>query len=202
MSLTKVSYSMINGAPVNVSDYGVTTAQINAALTAAANGTIVFQPITYTLTSALIVPDNTTVDLNGATLDASGGSFSAFTLGSNCTIFNGSIVGPGNTSYSANSTGISCVGTRNAPSAPTYVTGPTIENVSITEMGEYGIYLQYCDTASVTNCSIDGIGYSGIGMLSCKNCVIDGNYINDISPGVGSNCYGVFMTQQTDTVST
>ena len=67
MGLTKVSYAMINGAPINVLDYGVTgdgstddTSAIQAALTAcdAAGGGVVYFPTgTYKITS--------TIDLTG-----------------------------------------------------------------------------------------------------------------------------------------
>ena len=195
---------------VSVLDFGAVgngatndTTAIQNCLTASAGKQVIFPSgLTYKVTSALTVGANTTLSLYGATVSATTASFSLFNLGSGCSVLGGNIVGPGNATYSAGSKGISCVGTRNAPAAPTYIIGPKIENVTITEMGEYGIYLQYCDTASVKNCSIDGVGYTGIGMLSCKNCVIDSNYINDVYPGVSSNCYGVFMTQQTTAGST
>jgi hypothetical protein len=63
MSLTKVSYSMINGAPFNVSDYP----SVSAADTAAAlvNGTLVFSAGTYTLSSDITFASNV-VMLSGA----------------------------------------------------------------------------------------------------------------------------------------
>jgi len=75
MSLTKVTYSMINGAPINVKDYGAVgdgvtndTAAIQAAFNAAntAKGATVFFPVgDYLITSTLTLPRSATI--TGAT---------------------------------------------------------------------------------------------------------------------------------------
>jgi hypothetical protein len=69
MSLTKVSYSMITGAPVNVKDYGATgdgttndTTAIQAAITAAGDGTCYFPAGDYKVTSTLTVICSTVFD--------------------------------------------------------------------------------------------------------------------------------------------
>jgi len=64
MSLTKVSYSMIDSAPVSVKDYGATgdgsnqTTAIQAAVTAAENGIVYFPFGEYGLSSAITLPSN------------------------------------------------------------------------------------------------------------------------------------------------
>lgn len=91
MSLTKVSYSMINGAPINVFDYGAdatgstdSLAAIQAAITAAQNagGGVVYLPKgTYKITDTLTISDygvsiigdgvfDTTITINSTTADA------------------------------------------------------------------------------------------------------------------------------------
>lgn len=92
MSLTKVSYSMIQGAPVNVIDFGAdstgvtnSATQIQAALTYAAtlgNATVVFPSGTYKCNSGL------SVDLNKVGIDGLGSKldFSAMTTGTAITI--------------------------------------------------------------------------------------------------------------------
>lgn len=74
MALTKASYSMINGAAVNVLDYGVATsntaAQNNAAfslaLAAVASGGLLYIPTgTYQLSAPLAIPSSVTVQGNG-----------------------------------------------------------------------------------------------------------------------------------------
>jgi hypothetical protein len=67
MALTKVSYSMINGAPFNARDYGVKGdgsnegSAIQAALTAAVGSTIYFPPGTYNQGTTSLVYGNVTV---------------------------------------------------------------------------------------------------------------------------------------------
>ena len=63
MSLTKVSYSMINGASVNVLDYGAdptgiadSTVAIQGAITAAGAGTVIFPDGTFSINGTLTVP--------------------------------------------------------------------------------------------------------------------------------------------------
>jgi hypothetical protein len=68
MSLTKVSYSMIAGAPVNVLDYGAdpsgtlsSSVAIQAALTAGAGGSVYFPIGNYKLSAYVVIPNNTYV---------------------------------------------------------------------------------------------------------------------------------------------
>jgi len=79
MSLTKATYSMINGSPLNVLDFGAKgdgstddTAAIQSCLNsftqATGGGTVVFPPGTYIISSSLIV------DVNGMTLIGTKGS--------------------------------------------------------------------------------------------------------------------------------
>ena len=82
MSLTKVTYSMINGPVFNVKDFGAVgngstddTAAINAAIEAAfaiGGGTVVFMPVTYAILTTVKVRSNVTLDLCGATLQRIG----------------------------------------------------------------------------------------------------------------------------------
>jgi hypothetical protein len=68
MGLTKATFSMISGAPINVLDYGAVgdgvtdnTAAIQAALTAGAGKAVYIPAGNYKLTSYVSVPNNTTV---------------------------------------------------------------------------------------------------------------------------------------------
>ena len=79
MSLTKVSYSMITGAPANVLDYGAVgdgttndTAAIQAALDA--NACVTFPPGTY-LVSTITIDSFKTLFFNAAYIKASSNSF-------------------------------------------------------------------------------------------------------------------------------
>lgn len=82
MSLTKVTYSMIDGPVFNVKDYGAVgngstddTAAINSAIDAAyaiGGGTVVFMPVTYAILTTVKIRSNVTLDLCGATLQRIG----------------------------------------------------------------------------------------------------------------------------------
>jgi hypothetical protein len=79
MSLTKASYSMITGAPINVADYGAlgdgttdASTAINAALNACPEyGTVVFPSGTYIINATITIPKN------NITLDGQGSRFLA-----------------------------------------------------------------------------------------------------------------------------
>ena len=74
MALTKATYSMINGAPINAYDYGVVgdgvaddTAALNAAIAAgAAQGKTVLITGTLLITSTITVPDYSSIQFEGA----------------------------------------------------------------------------------------------------------------------------------------
>jgi len=73
MALTKVSYSMIQGAVINALDYGVvtdgtnTTASLQLAITAAAGKALYLPSGTYSTTTALTLPANITIFGDGPT---------------------------------------------------------------------------------------------------------------------------------------
>jgi hypothetical protein len=93
MSLTKVSYSMITGAPVNVKDYGATgdgvtndTTAIQAAVNAANNKQLIFPSGTYLINNTILNTSISNLDIVGegyvlikATANLSGSQM--FTLG-------------------------------------------------------------------------------------------------------------------------
>jgi hypothetical protein len=80
MSITKVTYSMIKGAPFNVNDYP-TIAEADTAASVA-NGTLVFSAGTYTLAADITFASNVIMD-SGAQI-----------VSSNNTIFNGGFDAP------------------------------------------------------------------------------------------------------------
>jgi hypothetical protein len=98
MSLTKVTYSMIDGAPVNVLDFGAigdgvtndTTAIQNAVdYASSVDGSYVFFPSGTYLTEVVVVGPNVIIEGNGATIKAKTGQNYIFRLlGDNITIQN------------------------------------------------------------------------------------------------------------------
>lgn len=204
MSLTKVSYSMITGAPVNVKDYGAVgdgvtndTAAIQNALNSGAELVVLAEGETYRIVSQLSVPANVQLNGNGAVLQAA----SAFVLldfanggGISNTTLIGSVA-PG--VYDASSTAIKAAGVNNHPSAPTYITGPKVENCIIRNFGYVGVQLAYVKKAEVRSCQMSNIGYAGVGGVSCEDVIVDGNTIEDVTPGSpGGDAYGIFIDRE------
>lgn len=103
MSLTKVTYSMINGAPINVLDYGAVgngTTDDTAAIQAALNvgGTVVIPDGTFKITSALTVGiADTTIKL-GAKTNIDYSTVSTYIAvkinATDCSIVGGTFTGP------------------------------------------------------------------------------------------------------------
>jgi hypothetical protein len=76
MALTKVSYSLINGAPVNVLDFGAIgdgvtndTAAIQAAVNSTADGTVYLPPGTYLVDSIVFPYDTRGFNFVGASME-------------------------------------------------------------------------------------------------------------------------------------
>lgn len=204
MALTKSSYSMITGAPVNALDYGVTGngvtddgAAMQLAVTAAGGKSLLIPPGSYNMGStALSVPAGTSISAYGATLTwtihVTGVSFVGSTF-KQSNWFGGKLVGAKNASYNASGIAMSCVGTAGSP--PTNVYGPKIKDVELNGWGAIGFYAQYCNRAEITNSRLLSIGYAGVLFMSSINSIADYNYISDISPGTSGNAYGVTFTR-------
>lgn len=100
MSLTKVTFSMIDAPVFNVADFGAVgngvandAVALQAAVAAAAGGNLVFEPgKTYLCQDELLLQPNTNVDLQGSTVvfDALGAKYN-FKMNNDCTIRNGTV---------------------------------------------------------------------------------------------------------------
>lgn len=200
---------MVAGSPVNALDYGATgdgstndRDALQSAITAASGKTLYLPPLTFKVNSGLTIPANTVVTGYGATLDfSSAGHITALTLGGNVTLVGFKIIGAGNASYNANGIAIKCHGTDNTPSAPTYVTGPTVLDVEITEFGSYGIDCKYNVYGRIEGCKITEIGYTGANLLSCNRFIFTNNHVSGISPGTSGNGYGISISSSEGTVT-
>lgn len=200
---------MVTGSPVNPLDYGAVgngstndRDALQAAITAASGKTLYLPPLTFKVSSGLTIPANTVVTGYGATLDfSSAGHIVALTLGSNVTLIGFKIIGAGNASYNANGIGIKCHGTDNSPSAPTYIDGPTILDVEITEFGSFGIDCKYNVYGHIEGCKITEIGYMGANLLSCNRFIFANNHVNGISPGASGNGYGISISSSEGSVT-
>ena len=146
---------------------------------------------TYKCDSGLTVPSGVFIDGNNATLDFSAGHVTGLTFTNSGGIKNTTINGAGNSSANANGNAIYCVGSNSS----NYVTAPTITGCNIKNWGFYGIYFRFTKNGLVCNNKITNIGYAAFAGFSCSFCVVDSNYIDDVSPGSSSNAYGITFSR-------
>jgi len=187
---------------VSVKDFGAVgngiaddTAAIQAALTAGAGKTVTFSPATYK-TGALTVPNNTIINLSGAILNFSAaGNITGLTLGSNCTVIEGELIGAGGGTFSDVGTAIGAKGVRGAndSTASTYIIGPEINGVTIRNWAFTGIELAYVTGSYIVNCNIQNIGYAAIGGVSCNTTRIYSNYIDGVNGAGAPDWYGIYV---------
>lgn len=223
MSLTKVSYSMINGAVVNVFDYGATgdgttddTAAVQLALNA--GGTVFFPVGTYLIGTTLNVLSNTQVSLDqNATVKAkstlSGNLFSVnsktnvkFTGG----IFDGNKANAASATaviyiYNSSSVWVNNTTVQNGKVRNIYVEGPStssvsrnifIQNNSINNATNVGITFTYTGNILIENNLVFSNG-AGLSSGESAYIVIVGNTFSAHTAdgcAVGNNCSFVTMT--------
>jgi len=75
-----------------------------------------------------------------------------------------------------------------------YNAGLAIARVGISQIGSAGILLIFQKNFSIVECDIKNIGYEGIQTISCNNGVINRNRVNNITPGVSTNMYGISLS--------
>lgn len=214
MSLTKVSYSLINSAPFNVVDYGAVgdgttndTAAFNAAMLAAANaggGVVLAMPgkVHYIATTVLI-PTNVILDLQEATLKGTGNSSSANTLVQSAVLTAGALVA--NTSSDT----LVRVGIRNgnffnakqAMSLQSCIDACAFENLTINACYN-GIYANFCLYSKFENIMFRNttVGYGYTFTNNCNAITLKNVYAAGTNPGTigtgfifSANTYAVNM---------
>ena len=210
---------MIEGAPVNVKDYGVVgdgvtddTAAFNAFYTAGGryinNGTYLIDSFETSSSNITLVGESTEGVIIKARGSVSGAlDFLKFT-GSNVTIRN-ITVDLNNTTdtfaggFIAGRNGIVFLGLVGA-----FITNITLDNVSVINCGEAGIKPQYVNGLKIINTYIERCGQYGIYGLSVIDAQIEKPKIKNIFPGNGGttpylNAYGLTASSEgTDPVST
>lgn len=180
MSLTKVTFSMIDAPVFNVADFGAVgngvtndAAALQAAVAAAAGGNLVFEPgKTYLCQDELVLQPNTNVDLQGSTVifNALGAKYN-FKMNNDCTIRNGTVRYNNTTNQPAVNGSFCCpitVGSFNAgPGVGN--TNVIIENMTLYTQRPTGQCISiYSDSTNVLvqNCVIynDGTAKNGIAL--------------------------------------
>jgi len=155
MSLTKASYSLVTGAPVNVLDYGVSTASSDnsAAFAAAiASGTSIYIPAgTYTITSTLVIPNLKTVigaDMSSTVIQYTG-------TGDGVQLSNNAVNGSGYASITLRNLKIYCTNASNVGAGLAVNAGGysyyEIDTIQSTGF-KYGCVLDQAEVSSIKRC--------------------------------------------------
>lgn len=176
MSLTKVTYAMIQGAAVNVLDYNADSTGTNSASAAlqtavdsfgGSQGTVYFPNGSYKLTANLTLPSNVTLFGYGAEILCNGYGFS---IGANKT----NIVIDG---LNFDQTGS---GTPNTIASASTSSDITIQNCSFYDGGFYVLSLGGNGIRVLNNTFTGTPGAAHCALGSASNTVISGNYFHDI----------------------
>jgi hypothetical protein len=220
MALTKVTYSMIEGAVVNVLDFGAVgngvandTAAIQAAIDSlTVGGTVFFPTGTYLCSAGLTVADNNTV------LDFAGGAILTYTTatqtlitvtGANCRIQNAIIDAPAifDGSNVPVTYGVIRVQGENF----------TADSCVLNNVPKIGFWFNDINNGAITSCKINGGTSEGFydetnpvhfGILidpsstgSQGNFVIANNFINRCVQGAGSGNVGAASLEQSMSIT-
>lgn len=202
MSLTKVSYSMIQGAPANVLDFGATgdgltndTAAVQAAVDSGA-AEVYFPEGTYIVTSVNIT-DPVRLFGTGIIKKTTVTGTSMFNIDSDDVeidglTFHGASVDTLIPTTDTADNAIHVSGT----STPTQYTNIKIQNCTINGVAGFGIRIDYALNVWILNNTISYCGYAGVTLLSVIHGVIDNNRISNIDSAAGSlNWYGISITR-------
>lgn len=182
----------------NVRDYGAVgddtaddTAEIQAALTAGAGEVVYVPPGVYKITDALTVAAGTTITGPG-TIHQTGTGKIGLDIGGNGVTVEG-ITLKGRHASAAYSSGEHAIDATAANLAGAF-TDLTIRNVTITLWGAYGVFFQWVNGFTISGSTITDTGYTGIGVLSGANGVIQGTRVDNITPGSDGNMYGIALS--------
>ena len=113
-------------------------------------------------------------------------------LTNNVEIKNLSLLGLQHANFVDSERGVEAIGT-----VGTYLSGISINECRISNIGSYAIYLRFCKNIQIQNNTIFDAVYSGAMLLSCSNADASGNIISNISPGTSGNAYGISISRIT-----
>jgi hypothetical protein len=149
--------------------------------------------MTYYCGSATIdIPAGARASIYGVALrTAVNGTTFLDVVGDDVEILGGEIYGRGNSVATGDEALIRFSGS----SAASYRTGLLVRDCYLHDSGFYGVFGEFSRDLVVSNCYIEAIGYAAVLGLSCVNWKINGNVIDDVSPGDSGNAYGVAFTR-------
>lgn len=142
--------------------------------------------------SGLRIPDNTLVIGYGSKIYNDNKHQTLLTIGSGVKLYGIELQGAGNKKADSKGIGIKIQGA----GAAGYAKNIIIEDVSIHNIGFYGIFAEFADSVKISNTLIRDIGFAGVGGISVKNMHVDRSHIKGVSPGNKGNAYGVFYSRK------
>lgn len=142
--------------------------------------------------SGLRIPDNTAVIGYGSKIYNDNKHQTLLTIGSGVKLYGIELQGAGNKKADSKGIGIKIQGA----GAAGYAKNIIIEDVSIHNIGFYGIFAEFADSVKISNTLIRDIGFAGVGGISVKNMHVDRSHIKGVSPGNKGNAYGVFYSRK------
>jgi hypothetical protein len=170
---------------------GDMTEQLQHALNLGTGKIVILPYGSFFKVSALRIPDNTAVVGYGSKI-YSDKHQTLLTIGSGVKLYGMELQGAGNKKADSKGIGIRIQGADSGG----YAKNITIEDVTIHNIGFYGILAQFADYVNIANAYIHDIGFAGVGGLSVKNMHVDRSHIKGISPGSKGNAYGVFYSRK------
>jgi hypothetical protein len=200
MSLTKVSYSMIQGSPANVLDYGAVadnaTDSIVAIQAAIDNNDVIYVPYgTYLIATGITIPAGKTL-LGPGSIHFTGVGQAISVTGDNVTIEGITVYGNYNNVFLSGSIGIYCNQTTFSPSLNVVITSNLIiKNCIIYNFGQSGIRGDWWNTFEISGCDISTCGQHGILITSPRYGKITNNTVFNITPGQTNSGYGISLSR-------
>lgn len=139
------------------------------------------------------VPAKHTINLKGGTVntDLLVGTF--VTVAEEGSLIHGYIKGKA-TTYIADHIGVKHAGTYNVGLPPSYIKGGSLSGLRVSGFGSHGAFIQYVDSGMYNRMHSEDNYYTGIGVLSCNDVIIDKPVVKRITVGsAGGDAYGIFM---------
>jgi len=183
----------------NVDNTGVedSTLAIQAAIDAGyESGKLLINPGTYKITTTLTITSPIKISGVDVKFQAPTQFKMVYITSSDVSIDGIEFSGPATGVYSSGSKLICVEGSAAALTAPIYLTNISITNCKMHSAGRCGVALLYVDTFNISNNVIHDVGYAGIEVQSGLNGVIENNSVIDVTPGNGSNAYGIYLSQR------
>lgn len=170
------------------------TAAVQAAVTAAAGrGTVVVPAGTYRISRVVSVPGNTSVSGSGVIRQVTAGVSGLRITGSGVTVEGITLTGRnGSAVYAGGEYGIEAQGTSGSP-----LRQITVRNVTLSRWGAYGVYLRQVVGFAISGCTVSDVGYTGLGVLTGSQGTIENNRVDNVTPGVVGDMYGIATSYAT-----